>query len=229
MRIQWGSPPAPPAPVEEAQNGRPIRQPGKWPSAILSSLAGLVLLTIPAVGLMVYSFLHERVNEFIGTPDDAGMWIALFLAFFLCIPVHELLHAALYPDFGRSDSTMLFVDFRKFQFGVYYEGTISRARWLAMRLFPILGLTILPLIVWMAAIGGLTRASETFLMVLVITNSLGSGGDLVAALLVLLQVPSSGLLNFYRGKAYWKPAEHQAARPPAAIKTGESSAKGDRS
>jgi hypothetical protein len=229
MRIQWESPPASPAPVAETQIGRPIRQPGKWPSAILSSLAGLVLLTIPAVGLMVYSFLHERLNEFLTAPDNVGMWIALFLAFFLCIPVHELLHAALYPDFARSDSTVLFVAWRKLQFGVYYEGCISRTRWLAMRLFPILGLTILPLIVWMAVIDGLTTASQTFLIVLVITNSMGSGGDLVAALLVFLQVPASGLLNFYRGKAYWKPAENQAARPPAAIKTGESSANGDRS
>lgn len=206
LRILWGIPPPLPAPGEEIQNGRSIRQPGKMASAILASLAGLVLLAVPSVGLMVLSFLQERPQEFLTMGDGVGTWIAIFLAFFLCIPVHELLHAVLYPDFGRSDSTVLFVAWRKMQFGVYYEGCISRTRWLAIRLFPILVLTVLPLIVWMAAIHGLTTASETFLMVLVITNSLGSGGDLVAAAIVLLQVPASGVLNFYRGRAYWKPA-----------------------
>ncbi len=206
MRILWGAPPTSPSSAEEKQIGRIIRQPGKWASAILASLAGLVLLAVPVVTLMVYSFLHDRPNETLSADNGIGTWIAVFLAFFLCILVHELLHAVLYPDLGRSDSTVLFLALRKLQFGVYYEGSISRTRWLAMRLFPILGLTILPLIVWMAAIDGLTTAAEAFLMVLVITNSLGSGGDLVAALIVLLQVPAAGTLNFYRGRAYWKPA-----------------------
>jgi hypothetical protein len=34
---------------------------------------------------------------------------------------------------------------------------------------------------------------------------LGSGGDLVAALIVLRQVPPDGVLNFHRGRAYWLP------------------------
>jgi hypothetical protein len=205
MRIQWGSPPASPAPVEEIQSGRPIRQPGKWASAILASLAGLFLLAIPAVVLVGFSFFHPDVKSSSSGNMDAGEWIAVLLAFFLCIAVHELLHAALYPDFGRSDSTVLFVAWRKLQFGVYYEGIISRTRWLALRLFPILGLTILPLLVWLAAYDRLSNAGEAFMWVLVITNSLGYGGDLVAALIVMLQVPATGTLNFYRGRAYWKP------------------------
>jgi hypothetical protein len=200
MRIQWGSPPATPAPVVEMQNGRPIRQPGRWASAILASLAGILVLAIPVAVLFGFSFLHQGLKSTSSGNMDAGAWIAVVLAFFLCIATHELLHAALYPDSGRSDSTVLFVAWRKLQFGVYYEGFISRTRWLVMRLFPILGLTILPMIVWLAAYDGLTNAGEAFLMVLVITNSLGSGGDMVAALIVLLQVPASGTLNFYRGK-----------------------------
>jgi len=207
MRIQWGHPPASPALVEEIQAGRSIRQPGKWVSAILASLAGIILLAVPVAVLFGYSFLHQGVQSTSAGNMDAGAWIAVVLAFFLCITVHELLHAAMYPDFGRSDSTVLFLALKKLQFGVYYEGAISRTRWLVMRLFPILGLTILPLAVWLAAYGGLTNAAEAFLMVLVITNSLGSGADLAAAVIVLIQVPASGTLNFYRGRAYWLPGK----------------------
>jgi hypothetical protein len=205
MRIQWGSPPATTVRVEEPQIGTPIRQPGKWASAILASLAGIFLLVVPVAVLFGFSFLHQGVQSSSSGNMDAGAWMAVALAFFLCIIAHELLHAALCPDFGRSDSTILFIDLKKMQFGAYYEGAISRTRWLFMRLFPILGLTILPLAVWLAAYGGLTNAAEAFLMVLVITKSLGSGADLVAAVIVLLQVPASGTLNFYRGRAYWKP------------------------
>jgi hypothetical protein len=206
MRIQWGTPSAVPAQAEEIQIGRPIRQPGKWTSTFLASLAGLFVLAVSIAVLLVFSFFHEDRRTGPTTGTDLGVVIAVLLAFFLCIAAHELIHAVLYPDSGRSDSTVLFLDWKKLQFGVYYEGSVSRTRWLAMRLFPIFGLTILPLAVWLATFDGLTIAEDAFLMILVITNSLGSGGDLVAAIIVLLQVPAAGALNFSRGRAYWQPA-----------------------
>jgi hypothetical protein len=206
VRILWGSPPVKPISATPSDAGISIRQPGKWTGAILAMLAGILLLAVPAVVLFVFSLLHPGLQSASAGKMDAGAWIAVLLGFFLCIAAHEFLHAVWYPDSGRSDSTVLFLGLRKLQFGVYYEGCVSRTRWLVMRLFPILGLTILPLVFWLIAYGGLTNAEEAFLMVLVITNSLGSGADLAAALIVLVQVPPAGTLNFYRGRAYWLPA-----------------------
>jgi hypothetical protein len=63
-------------------------------------------------------------------------------------------------------------------------------------------------------IGELAEAEETSpaalqigLFVLLVVNTLGSGGDILAAWLVLGQVPASGRLCFRAGRAYWQPAE----------------------
>jgi hypothetical protein len=66
-------------------------------------------------------------------------------------------------------------------------------------------LTILPQIVFLLMYPRLTYAVETYLIILILTNSLGSGGDLVAAFIILRQVPPGGSLNFHRGRAYWLP------------------------
>jgi hypothetical protein len=127
----------------------------------------------------------------------------MFFVFLMGILAHEFLHAVLHPDSGRSDSTILFVDWRKVQFGVYFEGRIPRGRWIVMRLLPLLVLTVLPWIVFYLMYPWMTFTLETYLIILILTNSLGSGGDLVAVAIVLRQVPAGGVLNFHRGRAYW--------------------------
>ena len=52
----------------------------------------------------------------------------------------------------------------------------------------------------------LSAELEIGLQVLMVVNTLGSGGDILAALLVLAQVPASGQLCFREGRAYWQPA-----------------------
>ncbi|MGD0173596.1 MAG: DUF3267 domain-containing protein [Anaerolineales bacterium] len=207
MRIQFGSPPIHPPAAIEADAGLPIRQPGRWKSAILSSLAGMILLSIPVTASIAYSVLFPEGDAGGSFRKEALPWAGMLISFALSIFAHELLHALLHPDFGRSDSTMLFIGWKKLQFGVYYEGRFPRMRWIFMRLLPFLALTILPLAVFLIVYTQMTYALETYLIIVMLTNGLGSGGDLVAAIIVLLQVPVSGALNFYQGRAYWLPAE----------------------
>ena len=47
-------------------------------------------------------------------------------------------------------------------------------------------------------------ALEIFLQVLLLVNGVGSGGDVVAAIWVLFQVPSRSQICFVGGKAYWR-------------------------
>jgi hypothetical protein len=203
MRILFGNPPVRPGAGAAEDAGIRIRQPGPWTSAILAALAGFILLTAAVAVSIAYSILVPE-SEAGGTiPKQAIPWVGMLISFILCIPAHELLHAVLYPDHGLSDSTLLFVGWKKLQFGVYFEGRIPRARWILMRLFPLLVLTILPLGVYLLAYRQLNFAWESYLMIVLLTNSLGSGGDLVAAIIVWLQVPAAGVLNFYRGRAYW--------------------------
>ena len=206
MRISFnGLPPsADPAPGKDP--GRLIRQPGRWTSAVLAGLAGMILLSIPIAASITYSFLLPDINQDPSYQNPVIPWGRMGIVFLLCILAHELIHALLHPDGGRSDSTVLIMNWKRLQFGVYYEGRFPRNRWIAMRLLPILFLTALPQILLMILYPWMTYAAETLFIILILTNSLGSGGDLIAALIVRRQVPPDGFLHFHRGRAYWLPA-----------------------
>jgi hypothetical protein len=213
MRVVFNSLPLHPAPAAGEDPGRPIRQPGRWGSAVLAGVAGMLILSVPMAASIAYSFLLPDSNTDPSFHDHIIPWMGMAVIFLLCILAHELLHALLHPGGGRSNSTILIVNWMKLQFGVYYEGRIPRGRWIAMRLLPILVLTILPQIAFMLFYPRMTYAAETLLIILILTNSLGSGGDLAAAMIVLRQVPKGGVLNFSRGKAYWLPADGDSRLP----------------
>jgi len=207
MRIQFGPPQANTSPGIEPDAGQPIRQPGRWTSAILATLAGMVLLSVPVAVSIAYSVLFSDPEAESAFQKTAIPWAGILIFIILCIIAHKILHALLHPGFGFTDSTVLFLGWKKLRFGVYYEGLIPRARWIAMRLIPLLVLTLLPLAAILIFFGRLTYAWETYLIILILTNSLGSGGDLIAVAIVLRQVPAKGVLNFHRGRAYWLPAD----------------------
>ncbi len=203
MRILFDRLPPAADPAAGVDPGQPIRQPGRWTSTVLAALAGLFLLFIP-VGLSIAQSVLYREGESNPPRDDHIIpWAGMVLVFFLSILAHEMTHALLHPDGGRSDSTVLILNWKKLQFGVYYEGLIPRGRWIAMRLLPLLLLTALPQAGLMLFYSGMSFAVETYLIIMILANSLGAGGDLVAVLIVLRQVPPGGVLNFHRRRAYW--------------------------
>jgi hypothetical protein len=122
---------------------------------------------------------------------------------FLTVVAHELLHSLLHPGFGFTDSAVLFLGWKKLQFGVYYEGRISHTRWIAMRLLPLFVLMVFPLVCFVIVFLRASSIWDTYPVAMILTNSLGSGGDLAAVLIVLRQVLPEGILNFHRGRAYW--------------------------
>jgi hypothetical protein len=113
LHIQFGIPSIhlPAAMVADA--GVPIRQPGRWKSAILASLAGMILLSIPVTASIAYSVQFPESDAGGSFPKEALPWVGMLLSLALCILAHELQHALLHPDFGRSDSTVLFIGSKK--------------------------------------------------------------------------------------------------------------------
>jgi hypothetical protein len=210
MRIQLGGLPKKTADQEDPNAGKLIRQPGQRASAILAGLGGLGLLLVStALTIAAVSLLSNlKVTGFSSKEFIPSLGILIIIL--LTIIAHELSHALLHPGFGFTDSTVLFLDWKKLQFGVYYEGRIPRRRWIAMRLFPLFVLTVLPLAVFLVLFFQASSIWDTFLIIMILTNSVGSGGDLAAVIIVMRQVPPDGELNFYRGKAYWLPAGRES-------------------
>jgi len=75
-----------------------------------------------------------------------------------------------------------------------------------MRMAPLLCMSLIPAVV-LAVFRNVpfSHVVRTSLEVLLVVNGVGSGGDAVAMLLVLRQVPPSASLCFRGGRAYWKP------------------------
>lgn len=179
-----------------------IRQPKKRGGLILSIVVGLILPVFPFIILSVESFLFPRRSTYNG---ETIPWWILFPVLIICIVFHELLHLIWHPGWGRTRQSSLNIWPKKLQFGVHYAGFMSRSRWLVMRLAPLVGLTLLPTIFLMAAhFFKLPYFWQQFVILLILMNSLGSGGDFVASIIVYQQVPLQGEIGIWNGRACWR-------------------------
>jgi hypothetical protein len=164
MRILFGGPPVAAEGSGDAGAGKPIRQPGRWTSAVLAALAGLMILTV----IILISAVHSHFFPIVDSDPSYEManrvipWAGMLFVFVLGILAHELMHAMLYPDGGRSNSTLLILNWKRLQFAAYYEGRIPRGRWIVMRLFPMLALTGVALSALFIFYYAMTFAIESF-------------------------------------------------------------------
>jgi len=168
---------------------------------ILAALLGVLLMTA-LVGLIILISIVRPTPpsaEDLASPAPWAILGAVFLAF---VPLHELLHLIWHPHGGLSERSWIVVWPARLKVGVYFQGILSRSRWLAMRAAPFLFLSLVPAVI-VLAFPRLDLAIGSALSFLMVLNTLGSGGDALAILLVLPQVPSSGILQFDDGRARW--------------------------
>jgi hypothetical protein len=191
--------------LPEAQDWKAIRAPGSRWQYGLAGLVGLGLLTGLCGGLSLLSLLIGDKGW--ATASESTMsWLVMLVVLVLYIPLHEAMHLLGQPDWGRSNQSVVIVWPARLRFGVYYDGCMSRRRWLWMRLAPFIVLSVLPAaLLALSQVQPLAAELQIGLSVLLVVNTLGSGGDILAAWLVLTQVPASGRLCFRNAKAYWQP------------------------
>jgi hypothetical protein len=205
MRLHFGDLSKTEEASPETQGWQVIRSPLARHGYRLAALAGFALLVGLWVGLTLLSSVVG--GKGLATAGDSTMtWAVVLVVLVTFIPLHEFLHLLGQPEWGRPDRSVLVVWPAKLRLGIYYEGCMSRRRWLGMRLAPLLALSVLPAgLLILSQVQPLSVELEIGLQVLMVVNALGSGGDLLAVWLVLAQVPPSGQLCFREGRAYWRP------------------------
>ncbi len=176
---------------------QPAARQGLW----ISILVGLALMLVPFALLVVDSYLipHAQSNA----DNTISAWI-LIPVVLVSIVVHELLHLVGHPGGGWSGQSLVLVWPGKFQFGVLYEGWMGRARWLVMRLAPLVGLVALPTFVLMIDPGIIPFFWRQLLALAMLVNAVGAGGDLAASVIVARQVPRGGEIGIWNGRACWR-------------------------
>jgi hypothetical protein len=110
---------------------------------------------------------------------------------------HELVHILCIPDFIRSDTTCMGITFGGGF--VYTEEKLTRTRYLLISFAPFIVISlILPCIL------GMLHLLSPLILGLLVLNSLGSSVDILIAVLVLMQVPSTAYLVANGRDTYWK-------------------------
>lgn len=133
-----------------------------------------------------------------------GFLISLLLSFPGLIIVHEILHAAVHPGFGRSSATTVGIWPRRLLFYAHYSGPLTRNRFLAVLAMPFFVITVLPLA--MAAAGTLAPGFAMAAGWFSIWNAFFACGDYFGFALVLAQVPSGSIVQNRGWRTCWKRA-----------------------
>ncbi|MBN1267399.1 MAG: DUF3267 domain-containing protein [Anaerolineales bacterium] len=213
MKIQIGNVPKIPDFDPEAESLHTISGPNQSASFLIAGLTGIVLLICPTLVLCyAFSFFAIPNPDPVQGAQLSPPWEAIVPTLLFYIPFHELMHLVWHPQMGTSDQSILVLWPSKLRFGVYYEGSMSRTRWLIMRGFPFVALSLVPA-AFLSIFQNVpfNNFLRTSLEVLMVVNGAGSGGDVIAMLLVLFQVPQKGEMCFRGGRAYWRTGAPEGA------------------
>lgn len=205
MRIHFGDLPLKTTENLESEGWTRVTGLRSTAARILPWLLGIFLLFALLTPSIMLSFSKAPISPPTDDPNRSASWLAVILSALLAIPAHELVHAAFLPDYGLSQATVLAMWPRKLRFGIFYEGAISRSRWLMMRSAPFILLAVIPA-VWLLLTTSSPRSFtvEACMDMLILVNSLGAGADLLAVGWVIFNIPSKSTLLFTGGRAYHK-------------------------
>jgi len=189
MRFHFGPIPSSPDFVPDA-SWRSLREPTPW-------LAQLIAFPIGVFVTALVVFLWIIVTPF---PEAPTMSISgILLAFVGITVVHELIHAMVHPHMGRSPKSILGCWPSRLVFYAHFDGELTRNRFVAILLMPLLIISIVPLLI--AAVAQVTSVWAAFVSSF---NALMACVDILGAGIVLFQIPASATLRNQGWKTYWR-------------------------
>lgn len=147
--------------------------------------------------------LNPRELGFSGLLIGLGKLLVGLMAL---IVTHELIHLVAHPKLGFSRKSILGVLPNRGAFYAFYDGEMTRNRFILMVLAPFVCITLVPL-----AAFTFIAPPPVFFALVILANGLFSGGDLVTTGLVMMRLPRRSLIRHQSWDAYWKPIEQITA------------------
>lgn len=136
-----------------------------------------------------------------GLSDTVVIDMRVVLALAVIIPLHELLHAVSFPARLSSPRVMFGFWPAAFAFYAHYDGEMTRDRFLAVLLAPLLALSVLPLfILKLLGSGG----DGSLVISSCVINAFCSSADVLGACLILLQVPRRARMRNQGMRSFWR-------------------------
>ena len=169
---------------------KPLREPGPWVMQFIGLPIGIAACV--TIGFLWLLLTPLRDISF----DSPSM---LLIAFVAMIPIHELIHAAVHPHSGMSARSILGFWPSRMLFYAHYVGELSRGRFIAILLMPLLIISLVPL--FACAIAGFSSPLVAFVSTL---NALFAYGDMFGVGLLLFQVPWDATVRNQGWRTFWK-------------------------
>lgn len=198
MRLHCGAIPSSPGFTPDAL-WKPLRGPSLWMEKSVWLAIGIVAAGVVAVlWLAVTSLQVQDVTSTMSLPG-------FLLSFAGMVVVHELLHVAVHPMSGRSaDSIVGFGP--SIGFYGHYAGEMTRNRFVAILLMPLVVISFVPLLV--AAVAQVASGWVAFISAF---NAFCACADILDAGLVLFQIPAAAIVRQQGLRTYWREHETLAA------------------
>jgi hypothetical protein len=174
-----------------ADGWRKIKEPKNLLTTILASIPFMIINGILAIFVTIqfYNPIENILfnHSFLVTINISDL-IYFFIASFILIIVHELIHMIFIPNFIKSDKVF---------WGITLNGgfvtiteKISKIRFIIISIMPLIVLSIVfPIIL------GVFNVLNGFIMLLIIVNAMASSVDVLNLFLVLFQAPRNSFIQ----------------------------------
>ena len=131
---------------------------------------------------------------------------AFLVSFAGIVVVHELIHAAVHPMSGRSPHSIVGFWPSGGMIYAHYDGEMTRNRFVAILLMPLVVISFVPLLV--AAVAQVPSGRVAFISAF---NAFLACADILGAGLVLFQIPATAIVRQQGWRTYWREHESLAA------------------
>jgi hypothetical protein len=174
----------------------------------------MALLAAYPIGLMaagIVTVLWLATTPF-QVPEVTSMSWRGFLLSFACMGAfHELIHLLVHPMSGRSHYSIVGAGGTTTGIYAHYAGEMTRNRFVAIVLMPLVIITFLPLLV-----AAIPQVSAGWIVFISAFNALAACLDMLDAGLVLCQLPASATIRCRGLRIYWREGEGDRATVAAA-------------
>jgi len=199
MRLHIGAIPIP-ADFRPDASWKALRQPSPWMALLVAFPIGIVAAGVVAVLWLAMTPLH--IHDVTSTLSLRGFLVS----FAGMVVVHELIHVAVHPMSGRSPHTIVGVGGPTSGVYAHYDGEMTRNRFVAIFLAPLVVISFVPLLV-AAAI----QESWGWVAFISAFNAFGACLDILDAGLILFQIPATAIVRQQGLRTYWREHETLAA------------------
>ncbi len=198
MRFHLGAIPSSPDFTPDAL-WKALRAPSPWMDKLVMLPMGVVAAGVVAVlWLAVTPVQVQDVTSTLSLP-------AFLVSFAGIVVVHELLHVVVHPMSGRSPHSI--VGFGpSIGFYGHYGGEMTRNRFVAILLMPLVVISFVPLLV-----AAVAQAASGWVAFISAFNAFCAGIDILLAGLVLFQIPAAAIVRQQGWRTYWREHEIPAA------------------